>query len=69
MDSELVSEGVVLGAIQVPRAGPIVFLNDHPVTGGYPVLGVVFREDLPIIAQLRAGDAVRFRLVDCQPRA
>ncbi|NEE29505.1 biotin-dependent carboxyltransferase family protein, partial [Streptomyces sp. SID7982] len=39
---ELPSEGMVLGAIQVPPDGrPVVFLNDHPTTGGYPVVGVV----------------------------
>lgn len=39
---ELPSEGMVLGAVQVPPDGrPVVFLADHPVTGGYPVVGVV----------------------------
>ncbi|MGH3330700.1 MAG: biotin-dependent carboxyltransferase family protein [Nocardioidaceae bacterium] len=59
---ELPSEGIVLGAIQVPASGePLVFLNDHPTTGGYPVLGVVLSDDLPRCAQLRPGDVVRFR--------
>ena len=41
---ELASEGVVLGALQVPTSGrPTLFLADHPVTGGYPVIGVVPR--------------------------
>ncbi|HET6626050.1 MAG TPA: biotin-dependent carboxyltransferase family protein [Nocardioidaceae bacterium] len=62
---ELPSEGLVLGAIQVPASGqPLVFLNDHPTTGGYPVLGVVVAHDLPVCAQLRPGDQVRFRRVD-----
>lgn len=61
---ELPSEGLVLGAIQVPASGePLVFLNDHPTTGGYPVVGVVLPMDLPSCAQLRPGDPVRFRLV------
>ncbi len=39
---ELPSEGIVLGAVQVPADGqPLVFLADHPTTGGYPVIGVV----------------------------
>ncbi|NRQ31057.1 biotin-dependent carboxyltransferase family protein [Nonomuraea sp. NN258] len=60
---ELASEGMVTGAIQVPPSGqPIVFLADHPPTGGYPVIGVVRAADLPIAAQLRPGDRVRFRL-------
>jgi len=58
---ELPSEGMPLGAIQVPPAGPIVFLNDHPVTGGYPVIGVVRRAHLDDLAQLRPGQTVRFR--------
>ena len=58
---ELASEGMVLGAVQVPPAGtPVVFLADHPLTGGYPVIGVVVEEDLWRCAQLRPGDAVRF---------
>lgn len=59
---ELPSEGLVLGAIQVPPAGrPLVFLNDHPTTGGYPVIGVVHADDLAWCAQLRPGDRVSFR--------
>jgi biotin-dependent carboxylase-like uncharacterized protein len=59
---ELPSEGIVLGAVQVPPSGrPLVFLNDHPTTGGYPVLGVVHRDDLDACAQLRPGEQVSFR--------
>jgi biotin-dependent carboxylase-like uncharacterized protein len=58
---ELPSEGLVTGAVQIPPDGqPLVFLADHPVTGGYPVLGVVVAADLPVVAQVRPGDAVRF---------
>ena len=61
IDEELPSEGMVLGAIQVPPSGqPVVFLADHPPTGGYPVVGVVLPEDLWQCAQLRPGDEVRF---------
>jgi biotin-dependent carboxylase-like uncharacterized protein len=61
-DAELPSEGLVPGAIQVPPDGaPVLFLADHPVTGGYPVLAVVVTADLPWAAQLRPGDEVRFR--------
>jgi biotin-dependent carboxylase-like uncharacterized protein len=61
-DDELPSEGLVPGAVQVPPDGaPVLFLADHPVTGGYPVLAVVATADLPAAAQLRPGDAVRFR--------
>jgi biotin-dependent carboxylase-like uncharacterized protein len=61
LPSELPSEGMVLGAVQVPPSGrPVVFLADHPPTGGYPVIGVVRSEDLWQCAQLRPGDPVRF---------
>lgn len=57
--AELPSEPTLPGAIQVPHDGrPIVFGPDAPVTGGYPVIGVVL--DLDPVAQLRPGDTVRF---------
>lgn len=63
-DDELASEGMVLGAVQVPPSGqPVVFLNDHPTTGGYPVVGVVRRADLPVAAQARPGDRLELRLL------
>ena len=62
-DDELPSEGMVLGAVQVPPGGqPVVFLADHPPTGGYPVLAVVHPDDLWQCAQLRPGEQLRFRL-------
>jgi biotin-dependent carboxylase-like uncharacterized protein len=58
---ELPTEGMVTGAIQVPPAGdPIVLLANHGTTGGYPVIGVVARADLPVLGQLRPGQGVRF---------
>ncbi|TXS46047.1 biotin-dependent carboxyltransferase [Streptomyces sp. uw30] len=58
---ELPSEGVVLGAVQVPPDGrPVVFLADHPTTGGYPVIAVVRAADLPAAAQAVPGTPVRF---------
>lgn len=60
---ELASEGVVLGAVQLPPSGqPLVFLHDHPVTGGYPVIAVVDAADLAVCAQLRPGDLVVLRV-------
>ncbi|WP_457256022.1 5-oxoprolinase subunit C family protein [Pedococcus sp. P5_B7] len=59
--TELPSEGVVKGAVQVPADGqPIIFLNDHPVTGGYPVIAVVVENELDVLAQCRPGQVVRF---------
>jgi biotin-dependent carboxylase-like uncharacterized protein len=58
---ELPSEGIVLGAVQVPPDGrPVVFLADHPTTGGYPVVAVVEEADLWLCAQLRPGEPVTF---------
>ncbi len=61
-DEELPSEGMVPGALQVPPSGqPTLFLADHPVTGGYPVIAVVVRADLGLAAQARPGQHIRFR--------
>ena len=63
---ELPSEGMVRGALQVPPSGtPVLFLADHPVTGGYPVIGYVaddpLRSDVDRCAQLQPGQTLRFR--------
>lgn len=59
---ELPSEGVETGSLQVPPAGfPVLFLADHPVTGGYPVVAVLTPESVDRAAQLRPGDTLRFR--------
>jgi biotin-dependent carboxylase-like uncharacterized protein len=66
---ELASEGLVLGAVQVPSDGcPLVFLHDHPTVGGYPVVAVVEPSDLAHCAQARPGAAVRFHLAGTGPR-
>jgi len=60
---ELLSEGLVTGALQVPTSGqPILLLNDHPTTGGYPVIAVVHADDLPLAGQLRPGQSLRFEV-------
>lgn len=59
---ELPSEGTIRGAIQVPPGGqPVILGPDHPVTGGYPVIGVVLDADTDAVAQLRPGQPVRLR--------
>ncbi|MGQ4384554.1 biotin-dependent carboxyltransferase family protein [Streptomyces sp. SAS_270] len=64
VSGELPSEGMVLGAVQVPPDGrPVVFLADHPTTGGYPVIAVVDPADLPAAAQAVPGIPVRFTAV------
>lgn len=58
---ELLSAGVAMGTVQLPPGGaPIVLMADRQTTGGYPRLGEVASVDLPVLAQLRPGDAVRF---------
>ncbi|QCB98808.1 5-oxoprolinase/urea amidolyase family protein [Arthrobacter sp. PAMC25564] len=59
---ELPSEGTVAGALQVPPEGlPVLFLADHPVTGGYPVIAVVVDSQLDLAAQVPIGGTIRFR--------
>jgi len=67
-DRQLPSEGTTRGAIQVPPNGlPVILGPDHPVTGGYPVVGVVIDEDVDKIAQVRPGQSVRLHWA--RPRA
>ena len=61
-ESRLASEGVVTGAIQIPVDGmPLIFGPDHPTTGGYPVVAVVSRNSLDLLAQTAPGTVVRFK--------
>lgn len=53
--------GIVRGAVQLPPSGrPVVFSADHPVTGGYPIVGVVHPADLASVVQSRPGTALQF---------
>ena len=61
--TELPSEGCVTGALQVPPSGqPVLFLADHPLTGGYPVVGAVVADHVPLAGQLPAGARIRFTI-------
>ena len=65
--SELISEAVALGSIQVPSDGnPIVLLADRQTTGGYPKIGQVASVDLPLVSQLKPGNQLRFQEVSLQ---
>lgn len=58
---ELPSEGAVTGAIQVPPDGqPVLFLPDHPLTGGYPIIGALTDRSLDLAGQLAPGVRLRF---------
>ena len=66
-ESDLISEAVAPGTIQVPPSGkPILLLGDCQTIGGYPKIAHVITVDLGIAAQLRAGDGVRFFEVSLQ---
>jgi antagonist of KipI len=66
-ETDLVSEAVAPGTIQVPPGGkPILLLGDCQTIGGYPKIAHVITVDLGIAAQLRAGDSVRFLEVSLQ---
>ena len=57
----MLSEGIALGSIQVPKDGqPIILLNDRQTIGGYPKLGCIARIDLPRLAQAKPGQQVSF---------
>jgi antagonist of KipI len=61
--TELISEGMTMGAIQIPSNGqPIVMMADSPATGGYPKIGTVASADLPLLAQCVPGRSkIHFR--------
>ncbi|MGV1764420.1 5-oxoprolinase/urea amidolyase family protein [Agrobacterium rhizogenes] len=62
--AELPSEGTATGAIQVPHSGqPVLFLADHPLTGGYPVIGTVAEHHLDLAGQIPVNAQIRFRPV------
>jgi antagonist of KipI len=62
---EIVTTPMTVGAIQVTPSGGLIVLHvDHQSTGGYPVIATVINSDLPLLAQARPGDTVRFRRID-----
>jgi antagonist of KipI len=64
-EGEILTCGVVAGAVQVPSGGaPIVLLADHQATGGYPVIATVIAADLGLVAQRLPGERLRFARVD-----
>ncbi len=65
IEGEILTCGVVSGAVQVPRGGrPIVLLADHQTTGGYPIIATVLEADLGRVAQCAAGEQLRFYRVE-----
>ncbi|MEK7729241.1 MAG: KipI antagonist, partial [candidate division KSB1 bacterium] len=65
--TEMLTEGISCGAVQVPSEGqPIILFVEHPTTGGYPKIAHVITADLPRVGQLRPRDEVRFQLVSLE---
>jgi antagonist of KipI len=64
---EMISEGVSLGAVQIPASGlPIILFVEQQTTGGYPKIANVISADLSSLGQLRPRDEIRFELVDME---
>ena len=64
---DIVSDGIVTGAIQVPGSGrPIILMVDNQTTGGYPKIATVISADIPVVARRRPGRTIRFVAVSLQ---
>lgn len=64
-EGEILTCGVVAGAVQIPSGGaPIVLLAEHQATGGYPVIATVITADIGLVAQRLPGELLRFVRVD-----
>ena len=65
VDTNIKSEGLIKGAIQVPADGnPIIMLSDHGTIGGYPKIGTVISADYDKLVQLSPGSRIKFKQVD-----
>lgn len=66
-ENEILTEGIPLGAIQVPGGGdPIISFVEHQTTGGYPKIANVITADLCKVGQLKPGDSFTFQLVSIE---
>ena len=65
--TDIISDAIVFGSIQVPSSGkPIILLADRQTTGGYAKIATVFSLDLPGLVQCRPGDTVRFSRISVE---
>jgi len=65
VETNIRSEGLIKGVIQVPGDGnPIIMLSDYGTIGGYPKIGVVISADHDRLAQLTPGSKIKFKLVE-----
>ena len=63
---DIISDGINMGAVQVANGKPIIMLSDRQTTGGYTKIANVISVDLSVLAQLKAGDKIRFRAVSME---
>ncbi|NMP37695.1 MAG: biotin-dependent carboxyltransferase family protein [Clostridiales bacterium] len=63
--SDIISDGIALGSVQIPASGkPIIMMADRQTTGGYAKIATVISADIPSLAQKKPGDSIRFKAVD-----
>ena len=63
-NNEIITEGVPLGAIQLPKSGyPIISFVEHQTTGGYPKIANVISSEIHKVGQLKPGDKFKFELI------
>ena len=64
-DTNIKSEGIIKGVIQVPADGnPIIMLSDHGTIGGYPKIGVVISADYDKLVQIPPGSKIKFKEIN-----
>ncbi len=66
VEESIISEGLISGAIQVPGDGKPIIILTELVTGGYTKIGTIISTDLPLVAQLKPGDRVRFKPISIE---
>ena len=65
INTNITSEGLIKGVIQIPPDGnPIIMLSDHGTIGGYPKIGVIISADYDRLVQLTPGSKIKFKLVE-----
>ena len=65
VDTNIKSEGIIKGVIQVPSDGnPIIMLSDHGTIGGYPKIAVVISADYDKLVQLPPGSKIKFKEIE-----
>ena len=65
IDTNIRSEGLIKGVIQIPADGnPIIMLSDHGTIGGYPKIGVVISADYDKLVQLSPGSKIKFQEIN-----